>query len=151
MSSEHTSFLEELCHGIVTNNVGEMHTVASRLSKILNPSQILALSGDLGSGKTTFVKGLAAALGIKDNVNSPSFNIYSFYQGTYFQLLHMDAYRLNSAQDFENLLLEEFMRPPWILAIEWPEKIQAALPDDTMWFHFKIEDKTHRIQLMQQA
>ncbi len=141
--------LERLRRGILTESAEAMQAVAAEFVRSIQENRTIALSGDLGSGKTTFVKGAAVALGVAETVNSPSFNIYSYYQGSKYQLIHMDAYRLASSADFENLLLEEFMRPPWVLFIEWPEKILDALPENTLWLDFRIEKGKHRVCLQE--
>jgi len=74
------------------------------------------------------VQGLARGLGVKEQVTSPTFAIYSVYQGEKRKLVHLDAYRLEHERQLEDLLLEEFLTSPWCLAVEWPEKVGAWLP-----------------------
>lgn len=93
---------------------------------------VLGLSGDLGAGKTTFVQALAAELGVKEVVQSPTFTILKLYQTNhpqFKQLIHMDAYRIESLTELGPLRLGELLdTPETLFAIEWPEKIAAALP-----------------------
>lgn len=96
---------------------------------------ILALTGNLGAGKTTFVQGLASGLGIKDQVQSPTFILLNLYEG----LAHFDLYRLKSSADFINLGFEEYFSSNCICAIEWPEKIENLLPPETIHIHFDYE------------
>ena len=102
---------------------------------------VLGLSGDLGAGKTTFVQALAAELGVKEVVQSPTFTILKLYQTNhpqFKQLIHMDAYRIESLTELGPLRLGELLNTPETLfAIEWPEKIAEALPD-----HFLLKFKT---------
>ena len=102
--------------------------LAAELAVALPVDVVLALHGDMGVGKTTFVQGLARGLGVKEQVTSPTFAIYSVYQGSTRKLVHLDAYRLEHERQIEELLLEEFLTPPWCLAVEWPEKVGAWLP-----------------------
>lgn len=134
----------------VCDSVEAMSAAAARLASLLpeNSDCTLALHGTLGAGKTTFVSGLAQALGIKQAVTSPSYNIYTVYEGCSRQLIHMDAYRLSSPDAIESLMLEEFMRSPWLWVVEWPEKIGGALPAGTLHLEFEIvEAGTHRFRV----
>ncbi len=106
-------------------SLDETWAIAAAFTTILPPDQTLALTGDLGAGKTAFVKGLAKAWGITESVTSPTFNLMSIYQG-HRQLVHMDAYRLVSAEAWDALMVEDFLQSPWCLAIEWASRIQGA-------------------------
>jgi tRNA threonylcarbamoyladenosine biosynthesis protein TsaE len=119
--------LDQLRAGISTKSAEETEAVAFKLAACLPPDQVLALHGDLGAGKTTFVRGLARALGITEPVTSPTFNLYTLYEGER-KLLHLDAYRLESGADLDALMLEDFLTSPWCLAVEWPERIKDAIP-----------------------
>lgn len=114
--------------GLVTASADETRDAAAELAVALPPDTVLALHGDMGVGKTTFVQGLARGLGVKEQVTSPTFAIYSVYSGTHAKLVHLDAYRLEHERQLEDLLLEEFLTSPWVLAVEWPEKTGAWLP-----------------------
>ena len=114
-------------------------------------NQILKLSGTLGTGKTTFVQGLAKAWEIDELVKSPSFNLYSIYQGTR-QLIHLDAYRLEKPSQADDLLIEEFLSPPFCLAIEWPEKIEGWMEEDALHLEFSIlENTSHQLKLIKSS
>ena len=102
----------------------------------------------MGVGKTTFVQGLAHGLGVPEQVTSPTFAIYSVYQGATRKLVHLDAYRLENERQLDSLLLEEFLTSPWCLAIEWPEKTGAWLPKDAWHLTLSIVDgDKHRLVL----
>ena len=114
--------------GITTDSAEETRALAAELAAVLPPDTVLALHGDMGVGKTTFVQGLARGLGVREPVTSPTFAIYSVYAGSDKKLVHLDAYRLEHERQLEDLLLEEFLTSPWVLAVEWPEKTGALLP-----------------------
>ncbi len=126
-----SSISARLRQGLVTTSAEESRAVAAQLAAALPDDTVLALHGDLGVGKTTFVQGLALGLGIHDPVTSPTFNLYTLYRGPR-RLLHLDAYRLDDAGQVDALMLEDFLISPWIAAIEWPERIADWLPD-TAW------------------
>ena len=91
------------------------------------PGDVVALSGDLGAGKTAFVQGAAAALGVTDRVTSPSFILVKEYEGR-FPVLHLDVYRLSNLQELTDLGYEEFLDPSWIVFIEWGDAVGPLLP-----------------------
>ncbi len=90
--------------------------------------RILALQGDLGAGKTTFVQGLLNGLNIRDTAQSPTFTYLQIYENS---LYHFDLYRLQSERDFLLLGFDEFLNAGKITVIEWPERIASLLPPDT--------------------
>ena len=140
---------EKLKAGITTASAAQTRALAAELAATLPPDITLALHGDMGVGKTTFVQGLAQGLGVKEHVTSPTFAIYSVYQGSPRKLVHLDAYRLEKETQLEALLLEEYLTSPWCLAVEWPEKTGAWLPKDAWQLTLSIvEGDKHRLQLL---
>ncbi|HUJ44169.1 MAG TPA: tRNA (adenosine(37)-N6)-threonylcarbamoyltransferase complex ATPase subunit type 1 TsaE [Opitutaceae bacterium] len=152
----------ELRAGVITRSAEETRRLGARLAAALAPDGTLALHGDLGVGKTTFVQGLARGFGINDPVTSPTFNILHLYRGTAAPgrarrkagcrgartLVHLDAYRLENAHQVSELMLEDFLVSPYCLAIEWPERIAAWLPADALHLTLAIEAPgQHRIAL----
>ena len=113
-----------------------------------NGSVLLALSGDLGSGKTTFLQGFAKGLGIKRRVVSPTFILmrkYDVARGRVFY--HIDLYRLDesASEELENLGFDEIVGDPTsIVAVEWAEKAGEAFPKETVWIDFEYVSKTKR-------
>ena len=141
------SVLEQLRAGATTASADESRALAQRFAAALPADTTLALHGNLGVGKTTFVQGLARGFGIEDSITSPTFNIFTLHRGPV-NLLHLDAYRLESALQVEDLLLTDFMVSPWCLAVEWPEKISDWLPPDTLHLDLGItSDERHTIRL----
>ena len=121
---------------IRTNSPEETLRLGSRLAENLHEGDIVALVGDLGSGKTVFVKGMAVGLGIEDPlyVNSPSFVILKEYPGAK-NLYHFDVYRLDLKGFCETLDYEKYFYGKGITVIEWADKIETLLPEE----HIKIK------------
>jgi tRNA threonylcarbamoyladenosine biosynthesis protein TsaE len=141
-----TNISDRLRDGVVTSSAEETRAVAAELAASLQPDSTLALHGNLGVGKTTFVQGLARGLGITDPVTSPTFNIFTLHRGP-INLLHLDAYRLETTQQVEDLLLSDFMISPWCLAVEWPNKIADWLPKGTLHVELGITpDERHTVR-----
>jgi len=143
------TIISRLKQGITTESAEQTRALAAELAAALPPDTALALHGDMGVGKTTFVQGLASGLGVHEHVTSPTFAIYSVYQGTTTKLVHLDAYRLEKEAQIESLLLDEFLVSPYVLAVEWPEKTGTWLPK-AAW-HLKlsiVEGDKHRLVLM---
>jgi tRNA threonylcarbamoyladenosine biosynthesis protein TsaE len=141
------SIWAKLRAGVITSSADETRTLAAEFGAALPPDATLALHGNLGVGKTTFVQGLARGLRIGDAVTSPTFNIFTLHRGPT-NLLHLDAYRLETAQEVEDLLLSDFMISPWCLAVEWPEKIADWLPANALHLDLGITaDDHHTLRL----
>lgn len=136
-----------LRRGVTTSSAEETRELAAALARALPPDTTLALHGNLGVGKTTFVQGLARGFGIAEPVTSPTFNIFTLHRGPT-HLLHLDAYRLENPQQVEDLLLADFMVSPWCLAVEWPEKIAGWLPPGALHLELGITDgERHTLRL----
>ncbi len=143
------TIIEKLKQGVTTDSAEQTRALAAELAAALPPDTTLALHGDMGVGKTTFVQGLAHGLGVSEHVTSPTFAIYSVYRGKACNLVHLDAYRLENEKQIEPLLLEEFLVSPWCLAVEWPEKTGAWLPADSWHLTLSIEaGERHKIHLL---
>lgn len=140
------SIFAELQSGVTAHSADETRGVARRLAAELPAGSTVALHGDLGVGKTTFVQGLAQGLGIQDSVTSPTFNIFTLHRGSGRTLVHLDAYRLENARQVEDLMLEDFLVPPCWFAVEWPERIAEWLPAETIHLRLSIQAPgVHRI------
>jgi len=121
--------------------------LAEILSKNLFPGFIIGLTGDLGSGKTTFTKYLAKHMGISDNLNSPTFTILKVYDHNPYNLYHMDVYRLEGIEyDYE---LDDFIYSDGISVIEWYQYIEKMLPEEMLKISIKaIEFNLREIQII---
>ena len=123
------------------------------LQKLLpenNCATVVALSGDLGSGKTTFVQSIAKILGIKENLTSPTFVLiknYTLDASRFTLLFHIDAYRLKNGEELKKLGWDETVsNPKNLIFIEWPENVSNAIPKNAIKMSFQfIEEKTRKI------
>ncbi len=136
---------------IISTSPEETEEIARRLLSDLKKGDVIALHGDLGSGKTTFTQGIAKALGITRRVVSPTFLIRREYsipnKNNIRRLYHLDLYRLQSAKEVEEIGIREIMNDPdALILIEWPEKITEILPNSTIHIIFEyIDEKTRKI------
>ena len=122
--------------------------VGMRLGGLLQPGDVICLQGELGTGKTTLVQGLAQGWGSLDPVYSPTFIIVNIYRRPDDrQLFHMDAYRLDSASEAAEVDLDEMLSQGSLL-VEWPERIQQVLPEDCMWISFEYVAEENRQMLI---
>lgn len=140
---------------IVVRNLKETENLASEFVRGLLEEEakgeavIIALQGDLGAGKTAFVKGVAEALGIKKElVTSPTFVIQKIYElanKKFYKLIHIDAYRFEEAKEAHVLKLDELFKDPHnLIFIEWPERIEPLLPKNIRHIHFTFVDESSR-------
>lgn len=120
----------------ISHNEKETLSFGKKLGQSLKGGEIIALSGDLGAGKTKLSQGIALGLGVKKKLNSPTFVIVKKYPG-HKTLIHIDAYRLNGADDLINIGWEDFINPETVILIEWPERIKKILPVKTVWITIK--------------
>ena len=110
------------------------------------PGMIICLDGELGSGKTVFVKGFAKSLGIDDNITSPTFNIVKEYQTGELPLYHMDVYRLEDQN--EDIGFADYFFSEAISIVEWSDLIANSLPDERLDIKFKIIDENTRVLVL---
>lgn len=113
-----------------SNTVEETEALGARLAERLAPGTVVAFTGDLGAGKTAFVRGLARGLGITERVTSPTFTIVNEYEGGRLPLFHFDMYRLGSSEELFDIGWEDYLRRGGICAVEWSEIVADALDAD---------------------
>jgi tRNA threonylcarbamoyladenosine biosynthesis protein TsaE len=148
-----SSILAELRAGVATASADETRALAARLAAALPPGSVLALHGDLGAGKTTFTQGLARGLGIQESITSPTFNIFTLHRGpgpddATRTLVHLDAYRLDGGAQLEDLMIDDFLIPPWWLVVEWPSKVADWLPATALHLELgHLPDRRHTLRL----
>ncbi|MGI5893065.1 MAG: tRNA (adenosine(37)-N6)-threonylcarbamoyltransferase complex ATPase subunit type 1 TsaE [Candidatus Merdivicinus sp.] len=117
---------------VTTHSPVETENFAASIAPKLNPGTVLAFRGGLGAGKTTFTRGLARGLGSHSDVSSPTFALVHEYEGT-IPLYHFDMYRISSFDDLYSTGFFDYLESGGILAIEWSENIEEALPENTIF------------------
>ena len=113
----------------VTNSPEETEALGETLAGRLEPGTVIAFTGDLGAGKTAFVRGLARGLGIIERVTSPTFTIVNEYEGGRLPLFHFDMYRLSSADELFDIGWEDYLTRGGVCAVEWSENVSDALEE----------------------
>ena len=113
----------------VTNSPVETEALGEMLAGRLEPGTVIAFTGDLGAGKTAFVRGLARGLGIAERVTSPTFTIVNEYEGGRLPLFHFDMYRLGSADELFDIGWEDYLARGGVCAVEWSENVSDALEE----------------------
>lgn len=129
-------------HTFITKSEVETLNLGQTLARLLSLGDVVLLKGDLGAGKTTITKGIAQGLGIKEKVNSPTFNIMKIYLKGAKPLFHIDAYRLENNSD--DIGLDEFIGSEGITVIEWPDYIKNLIPNETLEIIIKHKSLTDR-------
>lgn len=144
---------------VITQNAKETRRIAGEMAKKLlrkrlGKALVVALAGELGTGKTTFVSGFSKALGVNEKILSPTFVLIhkhkisyksNWTNKSYRTLFHIDAYRLNSGKNLMKLGAKEiFADPESIVLIEWADRVKKAIPKTAIWIHFKHSGKNKR-------
>ena len=130
---------------VTSHSPAETFAFGQSIAAALRAGDVLALCGDLGAGKTHFVKGLAAGLGVAAEVTSPTFTLIHEYPGGRLPLFHFDFYRLESEDDLLRIGFDDYLDAGGVLAIEWAEKFSALLPSHTRHFDFRADGETRTI------
>jgi tRNA threonylcarbamoyladenosine biosynthesis protein TsaE len=122
--------------------------IAAALAGLLEPGDVVGLTGDLGAGKTRFVQGAAAALGVEEPVVSPTFMLVRSYQGSV-PVQHVDAYRLDGSAELEDLGLEEVLPSDAVAFVEWADRVAGALPPSWLELAFHTRpDEVREIRVL---
>ncbi len=131
---------------LTTHSLDETQALGINIGKMLNAGAIFALTGDLGSGKTSFVQGLAKGLDVSEKyyITSPTFTLINEYPGRY-RLFHVDLYRIEDPSDLEELGLYEILNSGNVTAIEWADRLLDYFTSDYIDMKFKILDEKSRI------
>jgi tRNA threonylcarbamoyladenosine biosynthesis protein TsaE len=129
---------------LLSSSEEDTFSIARELGGILKPGDVVALTGDLGAGKTLFCKGVGAALGISpDRIVSPSFTMVTEYRGL-LPLCHVDVYRLSSEEEARDIGLDEILTEERVFLVEWAEKIRSLLPNNCIRVTFSISGEDRR-------
>ena len=126
---------------ITTKSEKETIELAQNIESEKFPNMVICLDGELGSGKTIFTKGFAGAMGIEENITSPTFTIIKEYEGE-LPLYHMDVYRLDGATD--GVAIEEYFTKGGVVIIEWASTIKDILPKEYLGIKFRLVDENKR-------
>jgi tRNA threonylcarbamoyladenosine biosynthesis protein TsaE len=128
---------------IATKAHKETILLGERIGRSLKTDDIVALSGELGAGKTTLIQGIAKGLGVQNWVTSPTFTLINEFEGK-LNLYHIDLYRIENIDDVEDLAIEEYFTKGGVTVIEWAEKIRSILPEKTIKISIKIVSDNER-------
>ncbi|MDE5648328.1 MAG: tRNA (adenosine(37)-N6)-threonylcarbamoyltransferase complex ATPase subunit type 1 TsaE [Oscillospiraceae bacterium] len=127
-----------------TYSAEETIEFAVQIGKMLKKGDIIAYTGGLGAGKTTFTRGLASGMGLEDNGVSPTFSLVNEYRGDKLCLYHFDMYRIMSADDLETTGFYDYPMEESVFAIEWSENIADELPENTIFIDIERVDESIR-------
>lgn len=120
-------------------SVDETIELGRQLSACLQPDDVVLLSGDLGAGKTQLSKGVAAGLGVSTDVTSPTFNILIEYEGSGLTLYHFDLYRLEDAEELEDIDFYGVLESGGVSLVEWGDKFPDAMPDEYLDVRISVD------------
>jgi tRNA threonylcarbamoyladenosine biosynthesis protein TsaE len=131
---------------MISQSPDQTRLIAAELARRLAPGAVITLVGDLGAGKTEFVKGLATGLDYKSAVTSPTFTLVHEYLGGRLPLFHLDLYRLNEEAELDEIGFEDYLESGGICAIEWADKFPGRMPHESIEILLTIvENNTRRI------
>lgn len=126
---------------IIIRDENETKKFGTDLAEVLEPGAVIALTGDLGTGKTTLTKSIAAGLGIDDVITSPTFNIVKEYRSGRLPLFHFDVYRIGDVEEMYELGYEEYFYGEGVCIIEWADLIEDIIPEDAIRIYIEYGSK----------
>jgi tRNA threonylcarbamoyladenosine biosynthesis protein TsaE len=129
----------------ISNSPAETEEIARRLAEEMVPGSMLALKGELGSGKTLFTQGLVAGLESDAAVTSPTFTIVHEYQGGRLPVYHFDFFRLENQESAVQLGLEDYFFSGGVSVVEWADRFPELIPEQARWISFEIKSERQRI------
>ena len=130
-----------------SKSVAQTEAIASDLARTLRGGECIALDGELGAGKTQFVRGLLKGLGGEArSVSSPTFVLLNVYETGRLKVFHLDAYRVHGAQDFETIGFAELLEQGGVVVVEWAARVRELLPENRISIRIEhVDDHTRRI------
>jgi len=128
----------------ISNGPAETEAIGRQAAENIRVGSVLALKGDLGSGKTLFVKGVVDGLGSSADVTSPTFTILHEYRGGRLRVYHFDLFRVENPQALARLGLDDYFFGDGISVIEWADRFPEFVPEQARWIFFEIKSETQR-------
>ena len=130
---------------IVIDSLSELDLVAEQIITSLDGRDVVLFRGGMGAGKTTLISRIVAMLGAEDTVTSPTFALVNQYEGDARRIYHFDFYRIERIEEVFDFGYEEYFYSGDLCLVEWPEKIEALIPDDAMVVRIDVGDDEQRI------
>jgi tRNA threonylcarbamoyladenosine biosynthesis protein TsaE len=128
------------------SSLKELDNAAAQFLKLVGERAVIAFSGEMGAGKTTFIQALCGNLGIKVEVNSPTFSLVNeYFTPVGDSIFHFDLYRIETPDELFDIGYEEYFYSGSLCLIEWPEKARNLIPDDALWVHIVIGENEARL------
>jgi tRNA threonylcarbamoyladenosine biosynthesis protein TsaE len=136
---------------IITTSPEQTRQYGARLGSMLKAGDVICLSGDMGAGKTMFASGIGLGWGAQAPLTSPTYNLVNEYRRAKdkTRLCHMDAYRMRGVEELDSVGFDDMIGAHRILVIEWPERIEDALPQDHLWIQLRVVDPGRRNLIME--
>ena len=128
----------------ISNNPDETEAFGRQFAEKLEPGDVVALTGGLGSGKTQFVKGLAAGLGAATAATSPTFTLIHEYSGGRLPVYHFDFFRIERGNEAERLGLDDYFFGDGVSVVEWADRFSDLIPETARWIAFETKSETQR-------
>ena len=130
---------------IQISSVSDLDRAAREFLSLMDQATVFAFRGEMGAGKTTFIKAICEALGVGDVINSPSFSIVNEYRSATGELIyHFDCYRLKRVEEALDFGFEDYMESGCLCFIEWPDIVDSLLPSDVVWVDIRVNDDGSR-------
>ncbi len=126
-----------------THSERETEQIGERLARVLRAGDVVAMSGDLGAGKTVLIRGLARGLGVTARVTSPTYTIVNEYEGR-LPLFHFDMYRLAGAEELYDIGWDDYLKRGGVCAVEWSERAEGLLPEHCIRVDIRAQEETVR-------
>lgn len=130
----------------ISTSAEQTQRLGTRLGALLRSGDVICLSGEMGAGKTAFAGGVGQGWGADEPMASPTYTIVHEHRrpADDQRLAHLDCYRLNSVEDIDSIGFDDLLESGAALLIEWPEKIEAALPPERLWVRLRVVSDVHR-------
>ncbi len=133
---------------LISNNEENTYEIGLEIGNLLKVGDVVCLTGDLGAGKTVMIKAIAKALGVEEDVTSPTFTIIHEYTGR-IPIYHFDVYRIKKLEEMEDLGYEEYFYGEGVCLVEWASEIESIIPEERLWIDIKrnVGDNSRTIDI----